>query len=156
MKRKQPDNDSSSTSEDTSEESSEPSSSDDFSDEESDTSSDEGSALASAAQQQAGLRSGSQHQDETRSEKPEAKAADQPAVPTRSAPTLPWMRVPLAIEDGASVPLPDVRGLPPPLAAALCAGVAETECSKLSAYLSDNSQLSHAVPPQLSMLLSAN
>ncbi len=35
---------------------------------------------------------------------------------------LPWMRVPIAIEGGASVPLADVRGLHPQLAAAMQSG----------------------------------
>lgn len=48
--------------------------------------------------------------------------AAQPDVPARSAPTLPWMRVPIAIEGGASVPLADVRGLHPQLAIALRSG----------------------------------
>lgn len=43
----------------------------------------------------------------------------QPAAPARSAPTLPWMRVPIAIEGGASVPLAEVKGLHPQLTLAL-------------------------------------
>ncbi len=58
--------------------------------------------------------------------------SEQPAAPTRSAPTLPWMRVPIAIEGGASVPLADVKGLQPELASALqkgsCIILRKTRC----------------------------
>lgn len=48
----------------------------------------------------------------------------QPDAPTRCAPTLPWMRVPIAIEGGATVPLAEVKGLHPQLDGALQAGEA--------------------------------
>lgn len=63
-----------------------------------------------------------QQQPQTEAAVPKHSAAAQRAAPARSAPMLPWMRVPIAIEGGASVPLADVRGLHPQLAAAMQSG----------------------------------
>ena len=59
---------------------------------------------------------------EMRDERSQHNAAAQPDAPTRSAPMLPWMRVPIAVGGGASVPLAEVKGLQPQLSNALEAG----------------------------------
>ena len=59
---------------------------------------------------------------EMRDERSQHNAAAQPDAPARSAPMLPWMRVPIAVGGGASVPLAKVKGLQPQLSNALEAG----------------------------------
>lgn len=59
---------------------------------------------------------------EMRDERSQHNAAAQPDAPARSAPMLPWMRVPIAVGGGASVPLAEVKGLQPQLSSALEAG----------------------------------
>lgn len=58
----------------------------------------------------------------TADERAHQEAAAQRDAPARSAPTLPWMRVPIAVGGGASVPLAQVKGLHPQLCTALEAG----------------------------------
>jgi hypothetical protein len=75
---------------------------------------------------------------EMRDERFQHNAAAQPDAPARSAPMLPWMRVPIAVGGGASVTLSEVKGLQPQLSNALEAGMTSFRASvcihKLNAW----------------------
>ena len=72
---------------------------------------------------------------EMRDERSQHHAAAQPDAPARSAPTLPWMRVPIAVGGGAFVPLAEVKGLQPQLSNALEAGKSSSCVASCSHWL---------------------